>query len=276
MQRGDRSASGQPSPGSNGNSLDDASLTTINGLLRLSNEFRQSISQVRRIQGGSPGAGTLGPAVAGFNIKISTKAPDCQQVFIKCSQVPGIKVLEAKFKEFQDTLNEPFDDRSTGYYQRVCVLEKLNYTNGKLCGAIEVIIEHHDHWKMRLTGQHPQPLNRRLNFDMASSPSQTTTTFGGGRGVQQGGRGVSGGGVQLRPAGLRGGGDMLGQQGHNVGGVGGGGRVCDQLSALAMQLSQAPILNFGQTSPGQVSIPTSLSGQSQPQSLHPILQVNSV
>ena len=167
--------------GSSSSPLDDQSLTTITELLRLSREFRQSTSQVRRIQRGSPGAGALGCAVSSFNMTLSSKVTECQQMFMRCSKFPGMNVLEAKFKEFQNTLNEPFNDGGNegGYNQRVHVLEKMNYTNGKLCGAVEVIMEYNECSKSsKLVGQPLQPLHRRLNFDVASSPPQRSTGFG--------------------------------------------------------------------------------------------------
>lgn len=124
-----------------------------------------------RIQRGSPRANTLTIPVANFTSKFSSLADRCRQIFIKDSQVPGIKILENRLSELIEVLREPFSDagNDTGYSERVKVLEKCNYVNGILQGVVEVIIRHHEHWKCTLAGQ--PPLARRLNFDDTSSTS---------------------------------------------------------------------------------------------------------
>ena len=226
--------------GSSSSPLDDQSLTTITELLRLSREFRQSTSQVRRIQRGSPGAGALGCAVSSFNMTLSSKVTECQQMFMRCSKFPGMNVLEAKFKEFQNTLNEPFNDGGNegGYNQRVHVLEKLNYTNGKLCGAVEVIMEYNECSKSsKLVGQPLQPLHRRLNFDVASSPPQRSTGFGNLQPIpavspQQGNQ-ILGGPFPLTTA------PPAQQPSQNASGLGLGGGLAPQGGA-GLQLRQKP------------------------------------
>ena len=69
--------------------LDNASLATITELLRLSRQFRQSTSQVRRIQRGSPGAGALGAAMASFDEKFIIIEEEAEQVFL--ADVPTLQ-----------------------------------------------------------------------------------------------------------------------------------------------------------------------------------------
>ena len=157
--------------------LDDESVDTIRELSSLCRDFRQGTTSVARIQRGSPRAGTLRIPVVNFRSKFSSLADRCQQIFTKDSQVPGMKILQNRLSELIKVLNEPFSEagNDTGYSECVNVLEKLNYVNGNLHGVVEVIIEHHEHWKCTLAGQHRQPpLVRRLNFDDTCSISSTT------------------------------------------------------------------------------------------------------
>ena len=152
--------------------LDDDSIITLRSLSRLTSEFRQSTSNVRRIQRGSPGAGALGTALRTFQPKFMAILIESQAVFARNSQFPGMNLLKAKLTELQQTLQEPFNDggNEAGYYQRVNILEKLNYMNGMLRGVVEVMIEHHEYWKNKLDGQNNQPLSRRLNFQIDGTP----------------------------------------------------------------------------------------------------------
>ena len=97
---------------------------------------------------------------------------ESQAVFSRNSQFPGMNFLKAKLTELHQTLQEPFNDggNEAGYYQRVYILEKLNYMNGMLRGVVEVMIAHHEYWKNKLDRQNNQPLARRLNFQINEMP----------------------------------------------------------------------------------------------------------
>ena len=154
--------------------LDDDSLNTLRSLLSLVRDFRQSTSTLQRIQTGSPGANRLGATVRTYHSKFGSIAGQCQQISIKRSQFPGVILLITRLDELQKTLGEDFDDSSKGYGERVRVLEKLNYENGTLRGVVETIIEYHEFWKNKLSGQGNQPLARRLNFDTTTQQSTFT------------------------------------------------------------------------------------------------------
>ena len=122
--------------------LDDISLSTLRSLSSLCYEFRQSISHpaLERIKIGPPKAGHLGPIIRDYSSRFATIADqcDCQQIFIRYSHLPGVRLLQRRLNELQQTLEAGFDDTSTGYAQRVHILEKLNYENGKVakwCGG---------------------------------------------------------------------------------------------------------------------------------------------
>ena len=160
--------------------LDDVSSDTLRCLSRLTSEFRQSTSNVRRIQTGSPGAGELGRTVRTFQTRFSSITSECQQVIAKHSQFPGIDLLQRRVTELQRTLSEQFNDggNKDGYSERVRVLEKLNYANGMLQGVVEMIIEHHEYWKNKLASRlGHQPLARRLNFRVTPSSTSATGTI---------------------------------------------------------------------------------------------------
>ena len=129
--------------------LDDISLSTLRSLSSLCYEFRQSISHpaLQRIKIGPPKAGHLGPIIRDYSSKFATIAGqcDCQQIFIRYSHLPGVGLLQTRLNELQETLEADFDDTSTGYAQRVHVLEKLNYENGKVSGVVDTIIEQHEY-----------------------------------------------------------------------------------------------------------------------------------
>ena len=149
--------------------LDDVSLSTLRSLSSLCREFRQSTSATQRIQRGSPGAGQLGPVVRIHQSQFSTIAGRCQQIFTRHSRFPGVNLLQTRFNELQQTLGAGFDDTSTGYAQRVHVLEKLNYENGTVRGVVDTIIQQHEYWKSKLPGQgNQQPVARRLAFNDSS------------------------------------------------------------------------------------------------------------
>ena len=158
--------------------LDDKGLNTFRELSKLCRDFRQGTTQVRRIQRGSPGAGALGTTVTNFRSKFNSVAAECQQVFTNFSIFPGMKILENRLSELKNQLAEPFNDggNDPGYSERVSVLEKLNYVNGMLHGAVQVIIEHHEHWKRTLDGRlMQQPVARRLKFEDTLSTSTATS-----------------------------------------------------------------------------------------------------
>ena len=129
--------------------LDDISLSTLRSLSSLCYEFRQSISYpaLERIKIGPPKAGHLGPIIRDYSSRFATIADqcDCQQIFIRYSHLPGVHLLQTRLNELQQTLEAGFDDTSTGYAQRVHVLEKLNYENGKVSGVVDTIIEQHEY-----------------------------------------------------------------------------------------------------------------------------------
>ena len=154
--------------------LDDDSLNTLRSLLSLVRDFRQSTSTLQRIQTGSPGAKRLGATVRTYHSKFGSIAGQCQQISIKRSQFPGVILLITRLGELQKALGEDFDDSSKGYGERVHVLEKLNYENGTLRGVVETIIEYHEFWKNKLSGEGNQPLARRLNFDTTTQQSTFT------------------------------------------------------------------------------------------------------
>ena len=159
--------------------LNDVSLDTLRCLSRLTSEFRQSTSNVRRIQTGSPGAGELERTVRTFQTRFSSITSECQQVIAKHPQFPGIDLLQRRLTELQRTLSEQFNDggNKDGFSERVRVLEKLNYTNGMLRGAVEMIIEHHEYWKNQLAGQEHQPLARHLNFNVTETTATSHVTI---------------------------------------------------------------------------------------------------
>ena len=132
--------------------LDDDSVDTLRALSRMTSEFRQSTSAVRRIQRGSPGAGALGSAVQMFRYRFTPMLADCQGILNGYPQFPGMNLLRTRLNELDQALQEPFNDggNESGYYQRVQVLEKLNYVNGMLRSAVEMIIEHHEYWKNKI------------------------------------------------------------------------------------------------------------------------------
>ena len=159
--------------------LDDISLDTLRSLSSLCHHFRRSTSTVQRIQGGSPGAGQLGQVIRKNQSNFTTIAAQCQQIFTRHSQLPGMNLLRARFNQLQQTLGASFDDSSQGYAERVHILEKLNYENGTLKSVVETIIEHHEYQKNKLAGQagNQQPVAQRLTFSDAPN-SQSAAPFG--------------------------------------------------------------------------------------------------
>ena len=145
--------------------LDDNSVDTLRALSRMSSEFRQSTSNVRRIQRGSPGARELGRAVQMFRYQFTPILADCQGILNRYSRFPGMNLLRTRLNELNQALQEPFNDggNEAGYYQRVHVLEKFNYVNGMLHSAVEMILEHHEYWKNQISPN--QQLARRLDFN---------------------------------------------------------------------------------------------------------------
>ena len=148
--------------------LDDSSVDTLRALSRMSNEFRQSTSNVRRIQRGSPGARELGGAVQMFRYQLTPMLADCQGILNRYCRFPGMNLLRTKLNELDQALQEPFNDggNEAGYYQRVHVLEKFNYVNGMLRSAVEMILEQHEFWKNKISPiVNNRRLARRLDFN---------------------------------------------------------------------------------------------------------------
>ena len=167
--------------------LDEISLNTLRSLSRLCREFRQNTSATQRIQGGSPGAGQLGPVIWMHQSNFSTVADQCQPIFTRHSRFPGVNLLQTRLNELQQTLGTGFDDTSTGYAQRVRVLEKLSYENGTVRGVVDTIIQQHEYWKNKLHGQgNQQPVaRRRLAFsDSLQNQSAALSTSATASGVQ--------------------------------------------------------------------------------------------
>ena len=133
--------------------LDDVSLNTLKSLKSLVGDFRQGTSTVRRIQTGSTGARELGPVVQIYRCKFDSLADQCREMYTKHPHCPGLTLLQTQFNELQRLLGEGFNDSSSGYSERVRVLEKLNYENGTLRGVVDVILKQQECWKNRMDGQ---------------------------------------------------------------------------------------------------------------------------
>ena len=155
--------------------LDSASLDTLKCLLRLTVELRRSTSRVRRIQRGSPGAGSLGSALASISPQVDKITSELSEVFATHAKFPGMYLVGTQFPVFREVLNTNFNDggNETGYSERVHLLEKMMYIAGTLRGHVEMVLEQHEYWKAKLAGREPSKVVRRLNFNEAADPAQT-------------------------------------------------------------------------------------------------------
>ena len=153
--------------------LDAESQETLRKLLRATVELRRSASQIRRIQRGSPGAGSLGCALVAFSPQISGISEKLASIFESYEQFPGMHLVKSQFSLFKDVLNSNFNDggNEAGYSERVHLLEKLMYISGMLRGHVEVVLEQHSYWSAKLAGESLPQTVRRLDFNQHVDPT---------------------------------------------------------------------------------------------------------
>lgn len=145
----------------------------LQSLLRTTEHIRQCISQTRRIQRGSPGAGALGHDVWKLQKEVDGIKPGVEEILTHGSneQHPYFSLLHAQFKEFVSVLNEPFNDggNEPGYYERVMYLERLMYVTGTLRGSLQLFFEQSKYQRMSSSTASASPtavvLPTRLVFE---------------------------------------------------------------------------------------------------------------
>ena len=151
--------------------LDDAAVEKMRLLVLLIGELSQVTSQCRRVQRGSPGAGSLSNSMTGVRTRINQLKPQMASVLERNGRYPGMREAKAQLDRFDSVLNEFVNEvgHEGGYTDRVGYLEKLNYESGTLKGHLEAMIAHfeHDstHREDRAVDGSDQRTIRRLSFD---------------------------------------------------------------------------------------------------------------
>lgn len=115
----------------------EAELYTLRTLSKLLGQLHSSTSQCRRIQRGSPGAGSLSMSMAKSKKDLNDLKPTVHTVLNNHPQ------LRARFNFFDNVLNEDINERGyeDGYTDRVRYLERMNYECGQLKGMVDAILE---------------------------------------------------------------------------------------------------------------------------------------
>ena len=146
----------------------------LQSLLRTTEHVRQSTSQTRRIQRGSPGAGTLGIVVQKLQNEVAKIKPRVEEILELGSsneQHPYFSLIHAQFTEFVSVLHEPFNDggNEPGYSERVMYLERLMYVTGTLRGSLQLFFEQSKYLRVAASTASASPsavvLPKRLVFE---------------------------------------------------------------------------------------------------------------
>ena len=146
----------------------------LQSLLRTTEHVRQSTSQTRRIQRGSPGAGALGIVVQKLQNEVAKIKPRVEEILELGSsneQHPYFSLIHAQFTEFVSVLHEPFNDggNEPGYYERVMYLERLMYVTGTLRGSLQLFFEQSKYQRVAASTASASPsavvLPKRLVFE---------------------------------------------------------------------------------------------------------------
>ena len=151
--------------------LDDAAVEKMRLLVRLIGDLSQVTSQCRRIQRGSPEAGSLSNSMAGVRGRINQLKPQVATILETNGRYPGMREAKAQLDRFDLVLNEFINEvgHDGGYTDRVGYLEKLNYESGTLKGHLEAMIAHVEHDSTlregRAVDEGDQRTIRRLTYD---------------------------------------------------------------------------------------------------------------
>ncbi len=112
-------------------------------LSRIINQIHTYARECRRIQRGSPGAGSLTSSISKSRIDFNNLKPEIDAILNQQNRLSCINMLRNQFNRFNEVINEDINERGyeDGYTDRVHYLEKMNYECGQLKGMVDVILE---------------------------------------------------------------------------------------------------------------------------------------
>ena len=128
--------------------MDEGAQGVLKVLLRLISDLRQTSSECRRIQRGSPGAGALSESTQIAKSQLNAHKSAVEALLEKYLALPGVRRLKFCYAEFDNVLNEFVNEAGNedGYTTRVRYLEKMNFVSGTLKGHVEALLEQIECW----------------------------------------------------------------------------------------------------------------------------------
>ncbi len=122
----------------------EAEMEKLRTLSTLLGQLHIDVAGCRRIQRGSPGAGSLSMSMTGSKNDFNRLKPEIEAILSKNNeQSSGVVKVTTQFNQFDGVINEMVNERGydDGYTDRVRYLERINYECGLLKGMLDIILE---------------------------------------------------------------------------------------------------------------------------------------
>ena len=126
------------------NVFSEAEMDKLRTLSTLLGQLHTDLAGCRRIQRGSPGAGSLSMSMTGSKNEFNRLKPEIEAILSRNMDISsGIVKLMTQFNQFDGVVNEMVNERGydDGYTDRVRYLERINYECGLLKGMLDIILE---------------------------------------------------------------------------------------------------------------------------------------
>ena len=123
--------------------INEDSSDQFQNLSNLISQLHIHTSQCRRIQRGSPGAGSLSQSMSTVKTSLNQLKPNIEAVLTQNQHITGMTRLKNQYDQFDNVVNEFVNERGydDGYTDRVQYLERLNFESGYLKGLLDSMID---------------------------------------------------------------------------------------------------------------------------------------
>ena len=112
--------------------INEDSSDQFQNLSNLISQLHIHTSQCRRIQRGSPGAGSLSQSMSTVKTSLNQLKPNIEAVLTQNQHITCMTRLKNQYDQFDNVVNEFVNERGydDGYTDRVRYLERLNFESG--------------------------------------------------------------------------------------------------------------------------------------------------
>ena len=123
--------------------INEDSSDQFQNLSNLITQLHIHTGQCRRIQRGSPGAGSLSQSMTTVKTSLNQLKPNIEAILTQNQHITGMTRLKNQYDQFDNVVNEFVNERGydDGYTDRVRYLERLNFESGYLKGLLDSMID---------------------------------------------------------------------------------------------------------------------------------------